>query len=673
MDQKDKNLDKFIRDKISPFSVSGKKGNWKLLQHLLFQHSKANRRKKKLKILVSSLLIVSVSIMFVLFSPYNVFNGKTEKSSVQDSHSEKNSEMNSVATNKNDLNHRKNDSNLHWPFSNDRKYISNIYKSPSEFQHSTSVLFEENDFVVSKSILSAGESITNASQNNYSSLEVSALINSCSWTSDSIKVEIVNIGMDINTAYADFAPVISPDGLTMYYTSRKPVSKTEIQKGKQSLEHIYKSSFDIKNNKWTNASTVENINNILGRNNSVIGLSHNGMQMFIYRDDNNGNGDIYVSGLIDARWTEAVKLPEPINSIYHESSASLSSDGKTLYFVSDRPGGIGGRDIWLSNIDSGGHWGTAINAGALVNTRYDEEGVYIHHDGTLYFSSKGHNSLGGYDIFRTVIKNNNWDAPLNLLPLNTKADEVYFVMYPHGGNGYYSSSKSGGFGEKDIYKVSFSLKSSTFNADSKFVICTGIVIDKQTSAPLDAEVEIFDNTGHKPISATKANSITGEFEISLIPEKNYVINVTKAGYLFYADKFKVSLSDTSRAVSKIVPLEKLIVGEKILLNNIFYDFNKATLRSESVFELQQLIALMENNPLLKIEINSYTDSRGSYEYNLSLSQARAQAVIEYLFNNGISKTRLIAKGYGENLPVVSNANAGGRQFNRRTEFKIISK
>jgi outer membrane protein OmpA-like peptidoglycan-associated protein len=199
------------------------------------------------------------------------------------------------------------------------------------------------------------------------------------------------------------------------------------------------------------------------------------------------------------------------------------------------------------------------------------------------------------------------------------------------------------------------------------------VIDKQTSEPLDAEVKIFDNTEHKAISVTKANSITGEFEISLIPDKNYVINVTKAGYLFYADKFKVSLSDSNRAISKIVPLEKLIVGEKILLKNIFYDFNKATLRSESVFELQQLITLMENNPLLKIEINSYTDSRGSYEYNLSLSQARAQAVIEYLFNNGIDKSRLIAIGYGENLPVVSNENACGRQFNRRTEFKIISK
>lgn len=490
---------------------------------------------------------------------------------------------------------------------------------------------------------------------------------------DSVKVEIKNTGKVINSTFSDGAPVISADGSVMMFTSRRPVSEKEIKKQKESMEHVYMSEYNKTTKKWSAPKLLPEDINVEGRNNSAIALSNDGQKLLLYRDDENGNGDIWESELNGTAWSEPVKLPDPINSKYQETSASLSPDGRTIYFVSNRPGGKGGLDIWYCKQDSAGHWGMAINIGAPINTKQDEEGVFIHPDGkTLYFSSKGHGGLGGYDIFKSVYENGKWSEPVNLgAPINTKGDDVFFVMEANGETGYYASKMAGGIGDYDIYKISF-IPVKKKNTGPKLTLIQGMVVDDETSQPIEASIITTDNEKNTELAKVKSNSSTGKFLISLPSGKNYGISANAPGYLFYSDNFNIPDTAAYKEVVLTIRLKKLQVGKQIVLHNIFYDFDKATLRSESLSEMERLVALMNENPSMKVEISSYTDNKGSQAYNLNLSQARAQSVVNYLINKGISKDRLVAKGYGMANPIASNDTDDGRQMNRRTEFKILS-
>lgn len=490
---------------------------------------------------------------------------------------------------------------------------------------------------------------------------------------DADKITITNLGNAINTPFSEYAPVISADGQMMVFTGRKPVTEKEIKKGKQGMENVYVSYYDVEKKKWEEAKHLSESINQPDRHNSAIALSNDGQTMLLYRDDENGNGDIYQSVLEGEQWSKPGKLPEPINSADHESSASIAPDGSTFYFVSNRKGGQGGRDIWICKKDKNGKWGKEKNLGTAINTPEDEEAVFIHPDGTtLYFSSKGHKSAGGYDIFKSILENGKWAKPVNLgSPINTPDDDLYFVVTADGKIGYYASAKPGGIGEKDIYQIQpVEIK---IDKGPKLTLFKGIVMDKLTSAALESDIEITDNEKNEVLSKIKSNSATGKFLISLPSGKNYGINVRKDGYLFYSDN--VSIPDTSayKEIIKTVQLEKINVGSKIVLKNIFYDFDKATLRPESMSELERLARLLNNNPAMKIELSSHTDNKGSDEYNVKLSQERAQSVVDYLITKNISKDRLEAKGYGKSQPIATNDTDEGRQLNRRTEFTILEK
>jgi outer membrane protein OmpA-like peptidoglycan-associated protein len=493
--------------------------------------------------------------------------------------------------------------------------------------------------------------------------------------SDSVEVQITNLGKEINSPFADFAPVISADGSIMIFTSKRSVTEKEIRKNTESSERIYNSEFKAKTNSWSNAVLLPEPVNTKGRNNSAIALSNDGQYMLIYHDDFNGNGDIYESKLKGTQWSEPARLDEPVNSKFHESSASISPDGKTIYFVSDRPDGEGGRDIWFSVKDENGKWSKAENIGHPINTDRDEEGIFIHPDGkTIYFSSKREDGLGGFDIYKSEFRKGIWSIPVNLdAPLNTPGDDVFFVMEANGTTGYYSSSMAGGNGDKDIYKVVFTpVKKEVKPAGPKLTLLKGLVLDEEKSTPLSAIIEITDNEKRVVISSFNSNSSTGKYIVSLPAGKNYGITVKSDGYLFYSDN--VNLPDTAayQEIERNILLKKLTVGKKIVLKNIFYDFNKSTLRQESMSEINQMVSLLKENPSIKIELSSYTDSKGSDEYNKKLSQERAQSVVDYLIGNGIIKERLTAVGYGEAFPIAENETEEGRQLNRRTEFKILS-
>lgn len=493
--------------------------------------------------------------------------------------------------------------------------------------------------------------------------------------SDRVKMEIKNIGKQLNSPYPDFAAVAAADGSLLLFTSRRPVTEKEIKKHKPSKEHIYETKFDSKRKKWSKVSLLPETVNQPGRNNSAIALSNDGQRMLLYKDDEEGNGDIYESVLRGDSWSTPVKLSASVNSDAHESSASYSPDGRIIYFVSNRSGGRGGRDIWYCSRTDDDQWGVAINIGEPINTADDEEAVFIHPDGTtLYFSSKGHQSMGGYDVFRSEFKKNGWSPPVNMgAPLNTPQDDVYFILLANGKTAYYTSGKTGGQGATDIYQITFSpLKTEKEKEKGpKLTLLTGIITDEETKEVLEANIEITDNQKNEILFRIKSNSSTGKYLVSLPAGKNYGIHVSATGYLFHSENFNIPDTAAFQQVEKNIELKKLKEGNKIVLNNIFYDFDQSTLRPESASELNKLVKLLTDNPSMKIELSSHTDSKGSNDYNQQLSQERAQVLVNYLLSKGIAKNRLTAKGYGETSPVATNDTEEGRQLNRRSEFKII--
>lgn len=483
---------------------------------------------------------------------------------------------------------------------------------------------------------------------------------------DSVNFIITNLGEDINSPYQDYAPIISADGSTMMFTSRRPIFKNDIIDKIEGFENVYTSEYNDMIWKWGKPTMLESTVNQKSKNNSAIALSNDGQRLLLYRGAPDGN--IYESVLEGVNWSTPVKLPKPINSKKHESSASIAPDGRTIYFVSNRKGGQGGGDVWRCRQGING-WEEAENLGPVINTPQNEEGVFIHPDGkTLYFSSKGHGSKGGYDIFRSVYENGAWSKPENLGDsINTTGDELFYCLTADGKTGYFSSARPGGQGEKDLYEVYFKTK----RTGSGLTLLKGIVIDSDSFDPIGAEIEISDNDKNEVIATVRSNSATGKYLISLPPGKNYGIAIKKQGYLFYSENFNIPATSAYKNVYKTVPLQKFEVGGKIALKNVFYDYGKATLRPESLTELNQLVKLMAANTDIKIEVASHTDSQGSSESNLALSRARSQSVADYLFASGISKEQLVVKGYGEDKPVASNDTEEGRQLNRRTEITIL--
>lgn len=513
------------------------------------------------------------------------------------------------------------------------------------------------------------------------------------------RVFVDNLGPNINTSYPEYSAFISADESMMVLTARRENSTGgKLDEGdKWPFEDLYQ-SFKV-NGKWTPAQNLGPVVNS-DEHDATSGLSSDGTTMFIFKYKEKDGGDIYVSNLVGATWTKPEHLNKNINSKWHESSVSLSYDSKRLYFISDREGGIGAGDIYYSDKDAKGEWGPAVNAGPTLNTKYGEEGVFIHPDGkTIYFSSKGHNTMGGYDIFKSTFENGKWGEPVNLgYPINGPDDDVFFVISGSGNHGYFASSKQGGYGDKDIYRITFlgpekppmvmnednllasvAAPVSEFKAEKivsngpKMTILKGVISDAKTYKLLEAVIELIDNSLNEVIVTFKSNSTTGKYLVSLPSGKNYGIAVKKDGYLFHSENFDLKASEEYQEVEKDVALKPIEVGQSIVLKNIFFDFDKATIRSESANELDRLIKLLTENPTLKIELGSHTDSKGSDDYNLKLSQSRSQSVVTYLIGKGISADRLVAKGYGETIAVASNDTEAGRQENRRTEFKILSK
>ena len=488
-----------------------------------------------------------------------------------------------------------------------------------------------------------------------------------------VNVLIDNVGEAVNSKSPDYSPLISADESMMIFTSRRESSTggKKDPNDHQYFEDIY-ISYEV-DGKWQKAVNIGPPLNTQSHD-ATVGLSPDGQQLFIYNGLVNG-GDIFECMLYGDQWSEPQSLPKTINTLSHESAANFSYDGNTIYFVSDRPGGYGDKDIYMSQLDAKGKWGKAINLGNKINTIYDEQSVFMHPDGkTIYFSSKGHYSMGGFDIFQSKKSiSGKWSTPKNLgYPINTPDDDVFFVLSASGKHGYYASAKDGGYGDSDIYMITF--LSDTVDMDTiRLTILKGAIFDANSSIPIGAKIEIVDNEKNEVISTFTSNTKTGKFLVSLPSGKNYGITVYADDYLFHSENFNIPITAAYHEISKDFDLKKVTVGAKIVLNNIFFDFAKATLRPESYFELNRILKFFTDYPKIKIEISGHTDNKGSLETNIKLSEDRAKAVVDYLIELKVKPDKLEYKGYAYLQPIAPNDTEEGRQLNRRVEFKVISK
>jgi hypothetical protein len=463
----------------------------------------------------------------------------------------------------------------------------------------------------------------------------------------------VNIGSAINTTDDEYWPSITADGQTLMFT-RQPVSRSG-SSVREFLEEDFFISFftDDAWQKAVNAGTPLNTR----QNEGAQTLSSNGRYMYFTacdRPGGMGSCDIYFSAFNEGKWSEPYNLRSPVNSSHWESQPSISADGKRLFFSSNRPGGMGGKDLWYSVMNDRNQWITPVNMGDKINTEGDEMSPFIHFDGkTLYFASDGKTGLGGFDIFMTRMNSDStWSEPQNLgYPINTYNDEMGLVIESGGKKAYFSSIRDK-INSKDIFY--FDLYESARPAAVSYL--KGKVYDRETN-----KVTIK--------SSTDGN---GNFLVCLPSGFNYGINVSKSGYLFYSENFMFEGEHTAiEPFVKKISLNPIKVGETMLLANVFYEIDAWELKKESQAELNTLVEMLMDNKGLLIEIGGYTDATGSTEYNLSLSEKRAKSVVSYLVNRGISSDRLKSRGYGNTSPIGNNITEEGRKLNRRTEAKII--
>jgi outer membrane protein OmpA-like peptidoglycan-associated protein len=669
-----KTIDELFQSKLSDYEPSQKGESWQLLNHLINEQQKKKKIVFRIKTIIASLTAMSI-VLFFMFQFWNTTDN-TPKIGINYSPITIEPPISNTPTLAHD--NEPNSSNSQSLIKNRQFPNSKILNSQLKIINQKPPISISNEVNTADVILS---STKEAPKENIDYLESISKSIYVYLGKDSVKAKILNMGQELNSPFADYAPVINADGSEMYFTSRRPVTKKEKKQAIASNENVYYTAFDANNKKWKASKMLPPPVNDPKRFNSVIAISNDGQRMLLYRDDKYGNGDIFESILEGTTWSKPDKLPEPINSKYMESSASISPDGRTIYFVSNRPSGQGGLDIWSCTKNQQGQWGEAKNLGSSVNSTENEEGVFIHPDGkTLYFSSRGHKGFGGYDIFSTTLENGNWSTPKNLgVGINSSDDDVYFVMEANGKVGYYSSFRKEGIGEKDIYRINFS--SPKKEKGPLLTLFKGLVIDKETHQPLASEIEIIDLDKNEQITVLKSNAASGSFLVSLPSGKNYGINVKKEGYLFYSENMNIPVVANYKEIIKTVLLDKLKTGAKIILKNIFYDYDKATLRNESINELDRLYELLVKNPKLKVELSAHTDSRGNNEYNNKLSQERAQSCVDYLVKKGISEQQLIAKGYGKQQLLITDIELNNikteiekeaaHQQNRRTEFTII--
>jgi len=473
----------------------------------------------------------------------------------------------------------------------------------------------------------------------------------------------------INTPQAEYLPSFTADQSLLVYTAVR-----------QGQEDFYQSRYI--DSTWTAGEPIASLNT--SRNEGAQTISADGRVMVFTacnRPESQGGCDLYIAYRTDSVWGTPKNMGPTINTRFWDSQPSLSANGRLLYFASNRPGGKGKNDIWITYRQTNGTWIRPVNAGAPINTERSEQSPFIHSDGrTLYFMSDGHPGLGGFDLFLARLQaDGTWNEPRNLgYPINTFSNEGALTVQRDGRYAYFSKDvrdRPEGEPLTDIYR--FELPENIRPAPVTYVQAQ--VRDARTLEPLTATA-LLTPTGEELAYYDDSTDINGQFLICLPVGKDYALTVERAGYLFYSDYFGLSEAAT---LQKPFQLEVLLqpieapgdtaIDESapVVLRNVFFATGSAELLPASENELHRLYRLLEDRPALRIRINGHTDNVGSDADNQALSEARAKAVYDYLLDQGIKRERLTYKGFGEEVPIATNDTPEGRQRNRRTEFEVL--
>jgi outer membrane protein OmpA-like peptidoglycan-associated protein len=508
------------------------------------------------------------------------------------------------------------------------------------------------------------------------------------------KIIVEHLNPEINKVNVESAP-LSLDENTMVFSSLRTDKKEYYIEGDTNnamVRKFYKASKI--HNKWEFAGEWDAPFNRTGFNTGNGTMTPDGKKMYFTRCKPNWAGEmicaIYVSEKSGDTWSEPEKLDKKINNPkFSNTMPSVAIDpvkgNEIVYFVSNRKGGKGGLDIWYFVLDKKkGEYGVPKNAGK-INTKKDEITPYFDNETrTLYFSSKGHAGLGGFDVYKAIGDGKKWMSAENLgVPINSGADDLYFTISKNREEGFMVSNRKGGVALKnetccdDIYSYKYT---QYIHVSIKGIVYTPV--DGSRKNLNDATVELYSKdrvTGERFLIKTLQSDPNGNYDVKLEAGNDYQLLVRKDGYLSNSYDFSTKTITTSQVLEKDIPLES-IPKEPIRIPNVRYEFDKSEILEASKIALDTtVLRLMLDNPQIIVEIASHTDSKGNDSYNMKLSQKRAESVVSYLISKGVASERLKAKGYGETKPVAPNENPDGsdnpenRALNRRTDFKIVGK
>jgi len=480
----------------------------------------------------------------------------------------------------------------------------------------------------------------------------------------------INLGANINSKFDEYYPALTVDNSQLYYTRMRKADEFSLSNGAFE-EDFYISYFE--NNQWTMSRALGPPLNT-HYNEGVQAISPDGRVIIFTacnKDDSFGSCDLYIAEKSGGKWQKPQNLGVAINSQKSDSQPTLSADGKLLIFSSNRSGGQGQFDLWMSRKDENGNWLPAENLGTEINSDQDENSPFLHPGGkVLFFSSKGHPGMGGFDLFKSTMKQDGtWGKPENLgYPINTKSDERHLILNAAADKGLISSKYEDSFGGFDIYEFDFPKELRP----DPITYIKGKISNNKDNSPVEAYFEVLDLNSGKTIISGNSDKILGDYLSCLPSTGRFAFNAFAEGFLFHSENFTLAENSDPKQFFlldiKLKPIEK---GEIMVLKNIFFETASAKLLKESQSELNKLVELMQKNKVLKIEVGGHTDNVGSDESNLKLAQNRAKSVVDYLISKGISEQRLTSKGYGSKMPIEDNSSEEGRAKNRRTEFKVI--
>lgn len=474
-----------------------------------------------------------------------------------------------------------------------------------------------------------------------------------------------NMGESVNSQYDDYWPSISADEKTLVVTSNIPRDTLMPYSERNRQEDFFVSFMEGK--QWQKRQSLgAPINTKV--NEGAQSLTADGKAMYFTICTRQCN--LYYSRKEGDSWGIPVMLPEPVNSQHSTKQPSISPDERTLYFASNRPGGKGGFDIWLSHRRDDNSWTDPVNLGDSINTRGNEFSPFMHFDNTtLYFASDGHLGMGGQDIFMAKRKSDiAWSKAKNLgYPINTYGTEDGLVVSANAKHAYFSSVRDGSQ-MRDVYV--FDLPAAIKPIPVSYI--KGTIVNDETGEPVAAKATLTDLAADSTLMAVVSDAVSGEFLVCIPSEKSYGFTVEHPNFLFYSDNFVVDKDyGVEKPFKREIRLSPIKVGNSVVLRNIFFALDSWELLPDSYSELDKLQNLLAQNPKIRIEIGGHTDNTGTVEHNAKLSENRAKSVVDYLLSKGVSPSRLKWRGFADSKPISDNSTPEGRANNRRTEFRVI--